>query len=211
MTVEPELIAGWLRARSYARGLPAPLADHGGWRVDTGLPEELQRYVFAGVGEGLRQLANDIVTPLVFLKLCGSEQELRALLPPRWQLQDLRYLMTGEGFDANDADDAALQAGYTLQMTDNATTTSARILTDAGELAASGYAAELDGYFIYDRIATEAAHRRRGLGACLMRALRTTKRSSTSTQVLVATAAGQALYARLGWHIRSPYVTAHIP
>ncbi|MFZ6654088.1 GNAT family N-acetyltransferase [Undibacterium sp. TJN19] len=207
-SVPPELLAGWLRTRSYARGLPAPVADHGGLRVDTGLPEELQRYVFASAGEGLRQLGEDIVTPLVFLKLCGTEQELRALLPPRWQLQDLRYLMTGEGFNASDA---LLPPDYTLQLSAEATTTHARIVTDAGELAASGHAAELDGYFIYDRIVTEADHRRRGLGACLMRALRSTRQSSTSKQVLVATAAGQALYATLGWQICSPYVTAHIP
>ncbi|MFZ6766353.1 GNAT family N-acetyltransferase [Undibacterium sp. Di26W] len=208
MSVESELITGWLRARSFARGLPAPVADHGGWRVDTQLPDELQRYVFAGVEDGLRQLADEIVTPKIFLKLCGSEQELQALLPPRWQLQDLRYVMTGEDFCV---DDISLAPGYTVQLTSSATATTARILTDTGELAASGDAAEYDGFFIYDRIATQAEHRRRGLGACLMRALHSTRRSSASTQILVATAAGQRLYSSLGWRIRSPYTTAHIP
>ena len=32
---DPTLVRGWLAARSLARGLPAPVADHGGWRVDT--------------------------------------------------------------------------------------------------------------------------------------------------------------------------------
>lgn len=206
--MEPELIAGWLRARSVARGFPLPVADHGGWRVDTQLPHELRRYVFARAEVGLRVLANEIAAPRVFLKLCGSEDELRALLPPRWQLQEPRYVMTGEAFEAADV---PLARGYSLQLFRSGVTTAARIVTAAGELAASGHAAESGGFFIYDQIDTAAGHRRRGLGARLMQALRATRQSDASTQVLVATADGQALYSSLGWRTRSPYSTAHIP
>lgn len=206
--IEPELIVGWLRARSVARGLPPPIADHGGWRVDTQLPQELQRYVFARAENGLRVLADSIITPRVFLKLCGNEQEMRALLTPRWQLQEPRYVMTGE---AHRADVLPLAPGYTLQLSCSGATTAARIFTDQGELAACGYAAELDDVFIYDQIGTEAEHRRRGLGAYLMQALHSARRSSASTQILVATVEGQALYSSLGWRIRSSYTTAHIP
>jgi GNAT superfamily N-acetyltransferase len=188
--------------------LPPPVASHGGWRVDTQLPNELQRYVFARAGDGLRVLADTIVTPRVFLKLCGSEHEMRALLSPRWQLQEPRYVMTGEAYRA---DTVPLAHGYTLQLCCSGATTAARISTDAGELAASGFAAESDGFFIYDQIFTEASHRRRGLGAYLMHALRSARRSNASTQILVATSAGQTLYSSLGWRIRSPYTTAHIP
>ncbi|WP_430984552.1 hypothetical protein, partial [Escherichia coli] len=45
--VDRELIAGWLHARSVARALPTPVADHGGWRVDTRSEQEWCRYVFA--------------------------------------------------------------------------------------------------------------------------------------------------------------------
>jgi GNAT superfamily N-acetyltransferase len=206
--IEPELIVTWLRARSVARGLPLPVADHGGWRVDTQLPHELQRYVFTRPEEGLRALANEIVTPRVFLKLCGNEHEMRALLTPHWQLQEPNYVMTGEAYQAGNL---PLPTGYTVQVSSSGVTTAVRILTDEGELAASGYAAELDGVFIYDRISTEAEYRRRGLGAYLMQALRSARRSNDSTQILVATVEGQALYSSLGWRIRSPYTTAHIP
>ena len=204
-SVEPVLIEGWLRARSVARGLPMPVADHGGWRVDTQQPEELRRYVFATAEEGLRALAVTITTPKVFLKLCGSEQEMRALVGSRWQIKEPRFVMTGEGFDAVQR---PLAAGYSLQLTRYGPTVAARIVTTGGELAASGYAAESSGVFIYDLIRTEAGHRRRGLAAYLMQTLRTARQSSASRQVLVATAEGRELYSTLGWHTLSPYTTA---
>jgi hypothetical protein len=204
-SVDPELIGGWLRARSVARGLPMPVADHGGWRVDTRRPEELRRYVFARGEEGLRRLADSIHTPKVFLKLCGSEQEMRALTGARWQIKEPRFVMTGEGFDAAQR---PLAAGYSLQLTRYGPTVAARIVTTGGELAASGYAAESSGVFIYDLIRTEPAHRRRGLAAYLVQTLRTTRQSSASKQVLVATAEGRELYSMLGWHTLSPYTTA---
>lgn len=204
-SVEPGLIEGWLRARSVARGLPVPVADHGGWRVDTQQPEELRRYVFARAEEGLRTLAESIDTPKIFLKLCGSEQELRELTGPRWQIQEPRFVMTGEGFDAVRR---PLAAGYSLQLTRYGPTVAARIVTAGGELAASGYAAESSGVFIYDLIRTAPAHRRRGLAAYLMQSLRTARQSSASRQILVATAEGRELYSMLGWQTLSPYTTA---
>jgi GNAT superfamily N-acetyltransferase len=206
--IETELIAGWLRARSVARDLPLPVADHGGWRVDTGQPDELRRYVFARAGEGLRLLSNAIEAPGILLKLCGSAEDMRTLLPPRWQFQEQRYVMTGEAYHPADT---ALPPGYTVQLSSSGVITAAGIVTGAGELAASGYAAEVDGFFIYDRIATEPSHRRRGLGASLMQALHSARESGSSIQILVATADGRALYSALGWRTRSLYTTAHIP
>ena len=81
----------------------------------------------------------------------------------------------------------------------------------AEELAASGYAAEHDGVFIYDRIATQEAHQRRGLGRALMAALAGERRSPRSQEILTATPAGQSLYRQIGWRDYSPYSTAMIP
>jgi GNAT superfamily N-acetyltransferase len=206
--LDPAWVAGWLRARSVARELPAPVADHGGWRVDTELPNELRRYVFARPDDRLRALADTISAPFVFLKLCGSEQEMRPLMPAHWKVQLSGYMMTGEGFGAADH---PLAPGYTLELITSSATTAARILTDDGALAASGFAAEADGFFVYDRIATDAEHRRLGLGSHLMQALRSARKSNAAIQILVATAEGQRLYSSLGWQIRSPYTTAQIP
>ena len=45
--MDTHLLSAWLSACSIARGLPLPVLEHGGWRVDTSLPNELRRHVFA--------------------------------------------------------------------------------------------------------------------------------------------------------------------
>jgi hypothetical protein len=50
-------------------------------RVDTGLPNEIRRYVFAGPGPGLQELASSIRETRTFIKMCGSDDELLALVP----------------------------------------------------------------------------------------------------------------------------------
>jgi len=206
--VDPLLVKGWLTARSLARGLPPPVDDHGGWRVDTNLPAETRRFVFARAEEPLRALAESIVTPLIFLKLCASAEAMRALLPARWQIQPGGYLMTCEGQPA-----APTRPGseYQVAVSRSGAVTAVRIFTGDGELAAGGFAAEADGLFVYDRIVTEPAHRRRGLGIVVMRTLGMERRHADSKQVLVATEDGKALYSALGWAVRSPYSSAFIP
>jgi GNAT superfamily N-acetyltransferase len=206
--VDPLLVKGWLTARSVARGLPPPVPDYGGLRVDTALPNETRRYVFARPTDGLRELAKAVSLPRIFLKLCGCAEEMRALAPSRWQIQSASYMMTYEGeIDGQ----IQLPEGYAFEISKAGSVTTARILAPGDDIAASGFAAEVDGVFIYDRIVTDAAHRRRGLGRAIMAALGSTRHSSAAKQVLVATEDGRELYSRLGWTIHSPYTTAVIP
>ena len=205
---EPDLLWRWVAARSIARGLPLPVPDRGGMRVDTGLPAEVRRHVFAGPCPGLRELAETIDTPLVYLKVCAGPDALRGLLPPRWQLQPAGYLMVHEGAPA-----AVLPPGpgYRVGLLRDGAVTTARILAGDGTVAASGHAAEHNGVFILDRILTDPAHRRRGLGRALVTALGSMQRDGASRRVLVATEDGCALYSTLGWRILSPYSTIVIP
>ncbi|KQX25562.1 MULTISPECIES: GNAT family N-acetyltransferase [unclassified Sphingomonas] len=208
--VDAGLIAGWLAARSAVRGLPAPVSDRGGWRVDTGLPGETRRHVFPAACPGLVALGAAIDEPLVLLKLAGTHAELAALLPPRWRLEPLAHVMTcAGGFGGGDLPD--LPRGYRLLLERDGDRAFARIVAADGGTAASGHAAERDGIFIYDRIATEAPHRRLGLGRALMLALQGTRRASASRQVLTATTDGRALYTALGWRVHCPWSTAAIP
>lgn len=205
--VDPDLVAGWVAARSIARGLPAPVLDHGGLRVDTGLPGETRRYVFAGPAHGIRALAESIDEPHIPIKMCGTGDQLLALVPRRWELQPAAYFMTRDG--AGEA--APIPAsGYRLEFSIENQATAARIVAEDGSVAASGYAAEHGGVFIYDRVSTDAAHRRRGLGKALMAALGATRRDAASRQVLVATEEGRALYVTLGWRVLAPYSTVLI-
>jgi len=201
---EPELLWCWVAARSIARGLPLPVPDHGGMRVDTGTPAEIRRYVFAGLVPAIFELAAAIETPNVYIKVCAAAGGVRRLLPPRWQLQPAGYLMAQDG---PPCDMPAPLPGYRIECVQDGAVSAVRILADDGLLAASGYAAEHEGVFILDRILVDPAHRRRGLGRALVTALVSMQRSSASRRVLVATDEGCAVYQTLGWRVLSPYTT----
>lgn len=207
-SVEPDLLWRWVAARSIARGQPLPVPDRGGMRVDTGLPEEVRRYVFAGPCPGLRELAAAIDTPHVYLKVCAGAAELEGLLPPRWQLQPAGYLMAHDGPPAEPVQPAR---GYRIALLRDGALNAARILAADGTIAASGHAVEHEGLFILDRILTHPDHRRRGLGRALVTGLVSMQRAPAARRVLVATEDGRALYASLGWHVLSPYSTFVIP
>ena len=207
-TVDPSLLWAWVAARSIARGVPMPVPDWGGVRVDTALPGETHRYVFAEPSPCIARLARTIAEPNILIKLCGTGAQLLALLPPGWQLQPAGYLMVHEGACADTA--PRLPDGYRLELHRHGLAAMVRILARDGSLAARGYAAHCDGVFIVDRIATEAAHQRRGLGRALMAALGSTQPPSTR-RVLVATDEGRHLYTSLGWTVLSPYATAASP
>lgn len=100
--------------------------------------------------------------------------------------------------------------GYRIELMQDGAVIAARILTAAGAIAASGHAVEHDGGVILDRILTDSAHQRRGLGRTLVTALVSMQRDPNARRVLVATDAGCALYMTLGWRVLSPYTTAVI-
>jgi hypothetical protein len=205
---DPPLIYAWLRARSIVRRLPAPVAEGGGLRLETNSPAETRRYVFATPEPRFFHLAGTITASRVFLKLCTTSEAMRALLPQPWEVLEPGYLMTPE---VEVRSDASLHAGYTLRVEVEDRVICARVIASDGSLAASGFAAEHEGTFVYDRISTEAAHRRRGLGTHVMAGLATARRDPRCQQVLVSTPEGRALYESLGWRVRSPFSTAGIP
>lgn len=205
--VDPALIAAWLAARSIARGLPPPVADHHGWRVDTRSEAEWCRHVFATPAPEIAARARTIDRPRVFIKLCDEDDTLLRLLPSGWRLLDPSWVMVAGA----SAPDRPLPDGYSARS--EATSDAVHVLISApdGTPAASGHAAESAGVFVYDRIVTEPAHQRRGLGSVLMGVLRSHRKSDQSREILVATAAGRALYTALGWRVYAPYASAVSP
>lgn len=204
--MHPPPVIAWLAARSVARGLPAPVPDHGGWRVDTNSEAETARWVFASMEPGLTALAQTIDMPRQLIKLCGTDADLRAALPDHWRLHPPAFFMEGPVLHAK----LALPEGYDLDMARSGAALHARILTGDGDLAASGFAAETADAFVYDRIVTAPLHRRKGLGTAVILALGKAKRGAVP-ELLVATPQGRALYESLGWRVVSPYATASIP
>lgn len=210
LAVDPALMEAWLRARSRSRGLPQPIPDSGGLRVDSGLPNEKRRYLFARPVGGLRETAECIHESHVPLKLCDTPDVMRTYLPPRWKIFPPNYVMTcPAGLDY--AGMPVPSENYRLELSTDSGVTEARVLSREGELAASGYAAHHDDVFIYDRILTAENHRRKGLGTIIMTALATARPASAMTQVLVATPAGRELYRTLGWTDYALYTSAAIP
>ncbi|WP_343519091.1 GNAT family N-acetyltransferase [Sphingomonas sp.] len=205
--MSPTLLFGWLAARSVARGLPAPVADRGGFRVDTAGEIEICRWAFVKACDGLSALGRTLDAPGYFLKLCGSGEDLLAALPPRWRLREPRYFMGGPALPPAPI---ALPADYVLQRQRDAGVSRVAILAPDGTLAASGSAAEAAGVFIYDQIITDPDHRRKGLGRAVMAALRNAKADAVVPELLVATEEGRALYTTLGWTELSPFATAEV-
>jgi GNAT superfamily N-acetyltransferase len=206
--VDPLLVHAWLEARSLARQLPPPIAEFGGFRVDTNSENEVRRWVFAAVVPGLAELGRTIRKSRRLLKLCGTADELAGALPQRWTVQGGHWFMQ---LDGAPAPMQSLPGGYRLATFQDDAMTKVEIRTTGGELAASGYAAETSDAFVYDRIETDPSHRRRGLARAVMTALGSCRRSQRVTQLLMATAEGEKLYSTLSWHKLSPYATAWLP
>jgi GNAT superfamily N-acetyltransferase len=210
LRADPRVVEAWVTGWALARETPPPVRDSGGFRVDVGWPQQRVRYVFPNLSEGFRRLAGTIVDPWVFLKVCAPPEAMRTLLPPRWVIQPLGFMMTCSG--AMKAHAAALLERYTLDVLEDLPVPMARVVTPYGEVAASGRVALAGEFAIYNRVETHPDHRRRGLGRAVMMALEKIANARGVRQgVLVATADGRALYESIGWRMHSLYSTAVIP
>jgi GNAT superfamily N-acetyltransferase len=208
-----DIFAAWSRGWAITREVPPPVPHADGLRIEVGLPRQARRYVFPHASQALHELGETIAQPWVFLKACATSGELRALLPARWEMQDDHFMMICG--DASFAGGGAVAPGYALHVEDDAARTRqahVHVHADDGSLAASGHLALDERFAIYDRIVTDPAHQRRGLGRAVMHALQALARAhGRRANVLVATAEGRALYESLGWRLHAPWATAVIP
>jgi GNAT superfamily N-acetyltransferase len=208
-----QVFLSWIRGWALTREVAPPVAQGDGYRITVGAPRQVARHVFPHASPTLRALGEGIRQPWVFLKACAEADELRALLAPRWEMQPAGFMMTCG--DAPFARGGALEPGYVLDVADALALTGraqVRVLAPDGALAASGHVALGERRAIYDRIVTEPAHQRRGLGSAVMRALQALAHANgRQAGVLVATAQGRALYESLGWRLHAPWATAVIP
>jgi GNAT superfamily N-acetyltransferase len=184
------------------------VAHSDGWRVEVGHPQQMRRHVFPHISPALRALGEAIVEPWSYVKACVTADALRAALPAHWYVDEQTHFMR---FDGPPPPAAALPVGYKLDVATWDRLALARVLAADGSVAAAGYMAVAEDAAIFDRISTDAAHRRRGLGRVVMCALDAASRTLGARRGLLgATADGYAMYCTLGWHVQSPLASAVI-
>ena len=202
------LLKTWIQGWAASRACAPAVADGDGWRVEVDWPQQVRRHVFPRLSDRLRELGDTIIEPWVYLKACVTADELRAVLPPRWTVQPPSFFMS---FDGPGPAATPLAPGYELTVETEADVQRALIHDAQGTLAADGRMVSVGSNAIFDRIGTDAAHRRRGLGRAVMCALHAAAcERGLERGLLAATLDGHALYTPLGWRVQSPYASAVI-
>lgn len=203
MITAMDILGAWARGWAVSRAVPEPVAEPDGFRVDVGLPGHRVRYLLRSPS-AVATRARTAAEPGTWLKTCGTRDAVLAGLTPEWQAGNTEYLMTFDGAIPS----AEVPAPYEVAVSGAEPLWSVSV-TSGGEPAARGWVAVADGVAVFDRIVTEPAHRRRGLGRVVMHRLGGAAGARRSA--LLASEAGRGLYTALGWRVASEVVPAHVP
>jgi GNAT superfamily N-acetyltransferase len=210
LSADTRVVEAWVAGWALSREAPPPVRIGGALRVDVGLPEQKVRYVFPRLSEHVKRLAESIRDPWMLIKVCASPEAVRELLPQRWVIEKLGFMMTRVAMSRSER--GRLPESYKLEVSSGSSLIIAQIRSADGRVAASGRVVLADDFAVYDQIETHVDHRRRGLGSIVMQALNDAALSRPlSNGVLVATEDGRALYEALGWQLHSLFTTALIP
>ncbi|WP_051751517.1 GNAT family N-acetyltransferase [Streptosporangium amethystogenes] len=203
----PDVVRAWVDGWAVSRSVRPPVEVAGGFRLEVGLPGHRVRYVLFDARR-VAELAPTLTAPGTWLKVSAPAERVAPLLTPAWTVGEPEYLMSVPLCRAT----ALAPDGYTLHTATDGQITTVRIHDADGTTAASGQTGVAGPAAVADKILTDPAHRRRGLGSVLMTALgdAAAERGAT-TGVLVATRDGLALYRALGWTLRETITPAYIP
>jgi GNAT superfamily N-acetyltransferase len=210
-SAEPELVEAWATGWALSRSVGAPIRVAGGRRIVVGQPGHAERYVFPTLdATTLSDMAARITAPGIFLKAFCAPEALLAAVDARWSPQPPGDLMAVDLAAVQPP--AAPAAGYAQRLRAEGAVLVVEIHDANGELAASGRAALTGRFAVFDKIVTDPAHQRRGLGRIVMGVLGEQARALGADQgVLVATPEGRALYEVLGWRFEGRMETVVIP
>ncbi|MFK0263973.1 GNAT family N-acetyltransferase [Streptomyces angustmyceticus] len=193
-----DIVRTWVAGWAVSRRTPPPVKKPWGFYVDVaGNPDEVGRHVLPEAEESLvRSAAASVSVPRTWMKMPAEPEEIEPWLPQGWVREESGHLMAIDLM----ATDPVAPAGYTATVETMGAVTRARVLDAAGEQAAQGQMASLGEAVVVDRMVTEEAHRRRGLGNFVMRTLADhALEAGAVLGILGATDAGRALYETLGW------------
>ncbi|GHG48699.1 GNAT family N-acetyltransferase [Streptomyces griseocarneus] len=198
------LVSTWVAGWAVSRGTPPPAVTPWGLYLEVGLPDQVGRHVLPEASEfAVRGAATSVTVPHTWLKVPMDPDEAGAWLPGGWVVdkEETGHLMAVDLC----ATDPVAPEGYAATVETLEGVTYVRVHDAAGELAAKGQMAVLGEATVVDRVVTEEAHRRRGLGGFVMRTLADLAVDrGAALGVLGATDDGRALYETLGWKTHSP-------
>lgn len=185
-----------------SRRVPKPVDVPWGLRIDVGQPPQAVRHVLLDTDVAVaRRLIGTITQPTTCIRAFLPQGHLEPWFSSEWVPTDPGFLM------AVDLRPARVQApdGYTATVETADGVTYVRVLSADGELAACGQSGRTDTAWVFDKIITEPAHQRLGLGTVVMGTLTNAAiETGVSAGILAATIQGRALYEALGWKVLSP-------
>jgi len=206
--IDPALIrrfaAGWARTRQVA----PPIDEGQALRIEVGLPDEVRRYVIFAPPAGIAEIGRRVTQPAVLLKAPAAPEDVAALLPPGWHVEQTGTMMT---LAALPKARPIMPDGFVATLDDLGDVVAVRVATADGEAAARGKLTLVDDWALHDRIHVEQRYRRLGLGRLTMQMLGAEgARRGAQYGLLAATEMGRALYQTIGWKARAPWTTAQI-
>ncbi|WP_245573142.1 GNAT family N-acetyltransferase [Amycolatopsis benzoatilytica] len=195
-----ETIRTWVAGWALSRDTPPPVEKPWGLHIEVpGNASEAGRHVLPRAEESLvRAAAEATRTPRTWLKTTAEPQTIEPWLTDGWAVawEDTGHIMATDLQAAN----PVLADGYTASVRRRGAVTFVRVQDSAGEQAAKGQMAAVGEAVVVDRVVTESAHQRRGLGGFVMRTLANHALDDGAVLgVLGATDQGRALYETLGW------------
>ncbi|MFF4601798.1 GNAT family N-acetyltransferase [Streptomyces sp. NPDC001339] len=193
-----DIVRTWVAGWAVSRRTPPPVDMPWGLYVEvTDSPDERGRHVLPEADEQLvRSAAASVNVPRTWMKMPAEPEEIEPWLPQGWVREETGHLMAVDLV----ASGPVAPEGYTATVEASGAVVHARVWDATGEQAAQGQMALLGEAAVVDRVVTEEAHRRRGLGNFVMRTLTDHALDQGAVLgVLGATDAGRALYETLGW------------
>ncbi|MER7753875.1 GNAT family N-acetyltransferase [Kitasatospora sp. NPDC097643] len=200
MALSSELTQAWVYGLAAARRSPVPVEVPWGLRVDVGRGRETVRHVLLRTDEeSVRAAGAAADRPFARIKGFVDPEQALNWLGPGWESAADELMMT----TALRREDCTLPDGYRAETEATGGAVRVQVRTAEGEVAAAGFTAVHGALAVVDRVETDTAHQRRGLGTAVMRLLATAAvEAGAQTAVLGATEEGRALYAALGWEFR---------
>lgn len=201
-----DLMDLWAHGWALTRQCSPPLRFELGWYIHVGLPGQTGRYVLDRVAwDEVGTIARRVDVAQTFIKAWGRPAAIALLLPTGWEIVASDYLMT---VSLSVTPQGTVPPDYTVALAMDRVFV-VEIRCRDGELAASGRAALVEDWCVFDQIVTSPEHRRRGLGRIIMERLAMAASTAGAGRgLLVATDEGRLLYERLGWTMQGPITSA---